>query len=383
MELRAFRNHIKSHAEHVNTEKGHVSSEADVRRSLVLPLFANLGYNVHSASEVKAEFAIDKGNARDAVDLVIMRDGNPCIVVECKMGDINVSAHKRQLTNYFQNIPDAKFGVLTNGIKYQFYCDKDQANVMEDEPFLEFDITDTNLPDDKIEILRRFHKANFNLGEIVDIARDQMRTARIRGRISAEIANPSEDFIRFIARDFIRTFRGASATEQAQRQMDQLRSSTKKAFEMVLEDIQPKKSAHSAAHAPARTPVAEGATIEVEVECYHAIRTALAINEACEPSRLSLRQRSNHAVVCLDDNQRKPVARLYLREEKKIIEVYDDARQPCQHDYNGIKDVFPCVCTMVESVEIYDGKRQPRPGQIPQSDSQEAEFADDPLPSNP
>ena len=39
MEFRAFKNQVKSLAEFVNTEKDHTTSEADVRRSLVLPLF--------------------------------------------------------------------------------------------------------------------------------------------------------------------------------------------------------------------------------------------------------------------------------------------------------------------------------------------------------
>jgi hypothetical protein len=74
------------------------------------------------------------------------------------------------------------------------------------------------------------------------------------------------------------------------------------------------------------------------------------------------------------DNQRKPVARLYLRDEKKIIEVHDDdANQRCQHDYNGIKDVFPCVQTMMEVIEIYDGKRQARPEQMSETDSENGE----------
>jgi hypothetical protein len=141
MEFKPFKKQIKELGEFVNTEKMHVSSEADVRRTLVLPLFNNLGYNTFSASEVKVEYSIETGKkGTDQVDLVILRDGKPCIVVECKRDNFTDSDRK-QLERYFQQLPDSKFGVLTNGVKYQFYSDKDQRNVMEDMPFFEFDIT--------------------------------------------------------------------------------------------------------------------------------------------------------------------------------------------------------------------------------------------------
>ena len=383
MELKALKTLLQKHVEYVSTEKDHVTSEADVRRSLVLPLFTMLGYNTSSSSEVKTEYPIDMGkNKQDEADLVIMRDGKPCIVVECKKGNINDPAHRRQLKGYFQNLTDSKFGVLTNGIKYQFYTDKDQANVMEDEPFFEFDVM--TMQDDEVDILRKFNRGIFDLGAVADIAREQRCTAGIKSRLLAEMENPSDEFVRCVAQDFITTFRGPSAPEQTKKQLEQLQASIRKAFEMVIKDKMPKKAAHSAASTPASPTVAEDATTEAEVECYHAIQTVLAMKAVCEPNRLFLLPRKNHVVICLDDNQRKPIARLYLREEKKIIEVYDDSKKPCPHDYKGIKDVFTCMQTIVESVEIYDGKRQPRPESTPPVNGrEEAECADNPPPSAP
>jgi hypothetical protein len=293
MDFKAFKNQVKSLTEHVAAEKGHITSEADVRRSLVLPLFNCLSYNVHSASEVKAEFPVPIGSNKEArADLVIMRDGKPCIVVECKMGDINDSNYKKQLKSYFQNLPDSKFGVLTNGVRYQFYCDQNQSNVMEDEPFFEFDIS-AELKEDEIEILRNFHKAVFDINTAVDIARDQMCSTKIKSRILQEMASPSEDFVRCVAHDFIKPFRGSNA----QKQMEQLQSSTKKAFAMAMKEHQSKKTSAPSIVQTGVTIVEETVT-DNEIECYHTIQALLGINGICEPSRLFLLNRKNHVSVC-------------------------------------------------------------------------------------
>jgi len=353
MELKAFKTQLKSLAEHVNTEKSHITSEADVRRSLVLPLFHALGYNIHSASEVKAEYPIPTGkNKPDQADLVIMRDGKPCIIVECKRGNINDPASKAQLKTYFHNLTDSKFGVLTSGVQYQFFCDKDQANIMEDEPFFTFDVTE--MKDDEVDILRQFHRSIFDLNTIVDITQEQMRMTGIKRNIIAEMNDPTDDFVRHITRNFVKFARGTAA----QKQMEELKASTKKAFSMIIAERLPKKQVQVAAPVPADTIVVEDT--QSETECFHAIQTALALKEACEPDRLFLRERANHVLVCLDNNQQKPMVRLYFGDEQKFIEVCSDAKNSRRHEYNSIKDVFPCIQTMTETVEIYDGKRQSR-----------------------
>ena len=54
MEFKVFKKKsLQTAIETVKKEKDHITSEADVRRALVLPLFKALGYNTGSASEEK------------------------------------------------------------------------------------------------------------------------------------------------------------------------------------------------------------------------------------------------------------------------------------------------------------------------------------------
>ena len=131
---------------------------------------------------------------------------------------------------------------------------------------------------------------------------------------------------------------------------------------MIINERMPKKSTAVAPTPSVAIPVEDMPTT-AELECFTTIQAALDLKGVCEPSRLFQRMRKGYVMVYLDDNQRYPVAGMYLRGEKKAIEIYDDAKKPCQCAYNesnGIKSALDCVSAMAESVELYDGKRQPR-----------------------
>ena len=47
-----------------------------------------------------------------------------------------------QLRSYFNASPTVKLGVLTDGLKYEFYADSDKPNMMDDTAFLRVDLAD-------------------------------------------------------------------------------------------------------------------------------------------------------------------------------------------------------------------------------------------------
>ena len=57
--------------------------------------------------------------------------------------------HPRQLAKYFANT-DASVGILTNGNEYEIYLDIVKANVMDEEPFFKFDLTESDEDDRRV-----------------------------------------------------------------------------------------------------------------------------------------------------------------------------------------------------------------------------------------
>ena len=117
----------------------HLATEEATKNALVLPVINALGYNVFDPTEVVPEFVADVGTKKgEKVDYVIMRDGKPAILIECKAAGSRLNLnHASQLFRYFATT-DARFAVLTDGIEYQFYTDIEAPNRMDSHPFFEF-----------------------------------------------------------------------------------------------------------------------------------------------------------------------------------------------------------------------------------------------------
>ena len=127
----------KSEAAHGN--------EANTREYLIKPFLAALGYDTAEPNDVAAEFTADFVKHSERVDYALKKDGKPIILIEFKAASVVLSRKDTaQLQRYINSKLDVRFGMLTNGIEYQFYTDLDKTNVMDDQPFLIVDLLHLN-----------------------------------------------------------------------------------------------------------------------------------------------------------------------------------------------------------------------------------------------
>ena len=148
-------------------------------------------------------------------------------LVECKHWKQNLAVHDAQLLRYY-TVSKAKFGILTNGIKYRMYTDLVAPNKMDEKPFFEFDVTE--MKENQVEELKKFHKSYFDLDNIVNTASDLKYTNEIMGIIRNEMSNPSEWFVRGIAKIVYPSVVTAKVYEQ-------FLALTKKSFSQVISDL--------------------------------------------------------------------------------------------------------------------------------------------------
>ncbi len=190
-EIRALATRKRDQLEHLKTEEA-------AKTSLVMPFIQVLGYNIFDPTEVVPEFGADVGKKKgEKVDYAILMDGKPIILFECKpVGTTLDESHTYQLFRYF-NVTEARFGVLTDGVAYRFFSDLDKSNVMDTKPFLEFNLLEAS--DAQIEELKRFTKSSFNLGDILDVAREQKYTKEIKRLFGEQLSKPSEAFVKLFA----------------------------------------------------------------------------------------------------------------------------------------------------------------------------------------
>jgi len=206
----------------------HLQTEEATKNALVMPFIAALGYDVFNPLEVVPEYTADVGIKKgEKVDYVIMRDGRPSILVECKTAGTNLDqAHASQLYRYF-SVTDARFGVLTDGVEYRFFSDLESPNKMDERPFFEASLT--QLADRQIAELKKFTKDAFDLDNILSTASDLKYTKGIKRALAEEWVNPSEDFVRLFAG---KVYSGRM-TKSAREQFSLI---TKRAFQEFVSD---------------------------------------------------------------------------------------------------------------------------------------------------
>ena len=317
--LRGLSERIRNHSSAMVTEEA-------VKTAVVLPFLSALGYEVFDPSEVIPEFTADAvGKKGEKVDYAIQIDGKIRILIECKpITCILEKQHLSQLYRYF-SVTESKFAILTNGRTFHFHTDLEAPNKLDERPFLSFDLAELNanlLPE-----LKKFSKDEFNVEGILQSASRLKYTSAIKKNIFALMDNPPEEFVKIIMSDLYDGRFTAAAK-------DQFTPMVKTAFrEIVREMVQ-----NQIAHALQSTSTIE---VEQEVEAPHEdeiitteeeeegfmIIRAIARN-VLAPSRIVMRDQKSYCGILIDNNNRKPLARLWFnRTSVKYIGLFDGEKE--------------------------------------------------------
>ncbi len=202
-ELEEFRQRVLAHAKVVNARAPKVDSEAKTNASLVQPFLTTLGYDIGNPDEVSPEHHADFSEKyQNKVDFAILHQGAPVIAIESK----RVGAAKKddigQLRSYFNALQTVKLGVLTDGLRYEFYADSDKPNMMDDAAFLRFDFAEIDksgaIDDNTLSGIAAIRKGLFNPEDVGAEAKRKLLFESIVDTVKTFKSAPSDDFIRFI-----------------------------------------------------------------------------------------------------------------------------------------------------------------------------------------
>ncbi|URZ17220.1 type I restriction endonuclease [Clostridium felsineum] len=197
----AFKEDLQKLSIQINERKVHITNEEMTKQALIIPLLQVLGFDVFNPLEIRPEYVADFGKKKgEKVDYALFKDNVPIAFLEAKSIDEDLSNHDAQLSRYFNAVPEVKIGILTNGIHYKFFTDLTADNIMDDEPFLVFDIT--NMSDSDIENVSKFKKESFDTDYLVKYAEELVYTSALNDTLKDLFKNPSDEFVRFLIKDF-------------------------------------------------------------------------------------------------------------------------------------------------------------------------------------
>ncbi|RLL61538.1 type I restriction endonuclease [Paenirhodobacter hankyongi] len=328
-------------------------TEEATKTAVILPFIQSLGFDVFNLEEVVPEFVADVGLKKgEKVDFAVKIDGKIAMLVEAKsigvkLGDVQFS----QLFRYF-HVTEARLAVLTNGKEAWFFSDTDEPNKMDKKPFFTFDFQ--NHDKGQVQELARFQKSSFAIESIIEAASNLKYTRKAATFLKQQLDTPDEDFARFIGRQI----HEGSITKAV---LEQITPAIQAALDEIIRDrIQDKLSITlrgdpppQAAQVQAETaPDADIETTDEEREGFMIVRAIAA--RLAPIDRVVMRDAKSYCAILMDDNNRKPICRLYFNSATtKNIGIFDAEKNETKVRVDGPSDIYKYADEIEKVVKFY------------------------------
>lgn len=343
-------------AQRIRQHKAHIETEEATKNAFVMPFISGvLGYDVFNPAEVIPEFTADIGVKRaEKIDYAIVHDGQVRILVEAKKVSEPLGAeHASQLYRYFA-ATSARIAILTNGETYEIYSDLDKPNLMDAKPFLVLNFS--SIDETLIPELAKLAKGSFDLDSVISAAGELRYIGQLKRILATQFRQPEDDWVRFLTtrvydgfftqkiRDqFIplvekasRQFLNEQVNERlktALGQEDGTAAGSEAASDVVVELTPDSDPGGGLVDQPG-----EIVTTEEELEGYRVVR-AIVCGDVT-PSRVIGRDTKTYFGVLLDNNNRKPIARLWFNRARKYLGVFDENKVETRIAIDGVEDIY-------------------------------------------
>lgn len=361
-----FKDSIKQLAEKIAQLKDGILTEEATKNAFIMPFINALGYDVFNPLEVIPEMDCDLIKKKgDKIDYAIMKDGVPIILMECKHWQQNLSLHDTQLKKYFV-ASKAKFGVLTNGIRYLFYTDLEDQNIMDDKPFLELDITDVK--DYQLEELKKFHKSYFDVDNILNSASELKYSSELKKIFAEEMVSPTPDIVKYFTKKVYAGIITAKVLEQFSELVK--RSINSYINELISKRLKTALKSEEQREADETNAIAQEIdnrntpdnpennkiiTTQEELDGFMIVKAL--VRKVVDIDRVVYRDAQSYFAILLDDNNRKPVCRLYFNNRsKKYISTFGADKTETKHEITNLNDIFNFENELCNIIGIYDEK---------------------------
>lgn len=345
----------------IRKQKAGIETEEATKSAFVMPFISTvLGYDVFDPNEVIPEFTADVGTKKgEKIDYVIVHNGQVQLLVEVKrINDPLRIEHASQLFRYFA-VTNARIAILTNGETYEFYTDLDTPNRMDSKPFLVLDFSDideTLLPE-----LAKLTKESFDLDSVISAAGELKYIGQLKRILAAQFKDPEDEWVRFLTtrvyegsftqriRDQFLPLVNKAACQFLNEQVnDRLKNalggpdayvSVSNSTAGLGEQTEPKPDRPElTGHPNLGDRKADTLTTEEELDGYRIVR-AIVCSEV-PIARIVARDTKSYFGILLDDNNRKPIARLWFNRSKKYLGIFDENKVETRIAIDGVENIY-------------------------------------------
>ena len=198
---------------------------------------------------------------------------------------------------------------------------------MDQRPFFQFDLLDYR--PSHIAELSKFTSDQFDLDKILTTASTLKYSSAIQQEFVKELEAPSDEITRIFAS---RVYDG----HFTKKVRDEFRAIVADAFKEAIRDLVSRRltsalevtnesPADKAHMVDGETEGKEIETTEEEIEAFHIIKSIM--RAAVRADRIVMRDAKSYCAVLLDDNNRKPLARLHFNRAGKYIGLFENKKE--------------------------------------------------------
>ncbi len=343
----SFKEDVADLARRAISAQAVAQTEEATKNAIVMPFLRVLGFDVFDPSRVIPEYVADVGLKKgEKIDYAVKIKDRIEYMIETKSVSTNLrDAQYSQLFRYFHTC-DANIGILTNGLHIWFFTDLDAPNKMDAAPFFKFNLLDYD--DNDLRELEKFHVANFSIENIKTAASTLKYLREAMSFIESQWAEPEEDFIRLVARGIydgklttgvVETFKPI-----VRRAFDDLfRQRAKAKLDVAFDSNEP---SDLAAVDPSKVE-----TTPDELQGFMIVRAIAA--EVAPVSRVVMRDAQSYCAILFDDNNRKPIVRLYFNGRQKFVVTFENGKSGVRHDLANIEGLFNHRAQIVSTIASY------------------------------
>lgn len=184
----------------------------------------------------------------------------------------------------------------------------------------------------------------------------------IKKLLAEQMENPSDEFVRFCAS---KVFEGPVTPARR----EYFHDLTKRAFaQLFTERINERlKTALTGDMINIDEEAAGEDLIETtaeELEGFYLIKSLL--RDVVDPARIGHRDTQSYMGILLDDNNRKPIARLHFNRARKVLGVFDENRKEERVPIESLNDIFKHADNIRRVFAFYEKeKAELKKGEVP------------------
>lgn len=225
---------------------------------------------------------------------------------------------------------------------------------MDERPF--FKLSLSAFDDGDLRELEKFTKAAFSIDQVRSTAASLKYTRLAAQYLSDQMIDPDDEFVRIVGKAFYDGNLTGKVVERLKPNVkrafeDLIRSRVRSRLEAALGD-ETTEGEEAADAGVEDLPPADGiVTTEEEMQAFYIVRAIAA--EIVDPARITIRDQKSYCGILFDDNNRKPICRLYFDRREKQVGVFDSAKTETKHEVDGPEGIYRFAGAVRDVVKGY------------------------------